>query len=66
VNSQKYEELQREVEELRAKLAERRQEEVSKVQPPYGIQIEGPTSKSGLSLPSISLSGQRITHLYNE
>ena len=68
----KYEELQREVEELRAKLAERRQEEASKVQHPYGIQNEVSISKSGLSLPSmqrledISLSGQRIAHLYNE
>ena len=71
-NPRKYEELQREVEELRAKLAERRQEDVSKAQLPYGIQNEATVSKSGLSLPSmqrledISLSGQRITLLYNE
>jgi hypothetical protein len=65
----KYEELQREVEELRRKPAEREAQDNPKS---YGIQNEGSLAKPTHTLPSsqrledIELSSEQIARLYNE
>ena len=72
LNDRKYEELQREIEHLRSKLADREVQNNPRSHHQYGIQNRGSLAKPGPILPSsqrledIELSGERVENLFHE